>query len=88
MKMDWKATYLNYIANKTGFDAESIKVEGLPINVIAKRFQPPRIDLPVKAQMLIYQHEHLTKFFFCSLDIVKLFQRVTMAYRQEPVQVA
>jgi uncharacterized protein (DUF362 family) len=88
MKMDWKNTYLNYIGNKTGFDAESIKVEGLPIGAIAKRFEPPRIDLPVKAQMLIYQHEYLTKFFFCSLDIVKLFQRVTMAYRQEPVQVA
>jgi uncharacterized protein (DUF362 family) len=88
MKMDWKATYLNYIANKAGFDAESIRVEGLPISAVAKRFEPPRIDLPVKAQMLIYQQEYLTKFFFCSLDIVKLFQRVTMAYRQEPVQVA
>jgi hypothetical protein len=65
-----------------------IKIEGLPIETVAHRFEPPRIDLPVKAQMMIYQHEYLTKFFFCSLDIVKLFQKVTMAYRQEPMQTA
>jgi uncharacterized protein (DUF362 family) len=88
MKLNWKETYLNYIAKKTGFDAEEIKVEGLSINQVAKRFEPPRIDLPVKAQIVLYQHEYLTKFFFCSLDVVKLFQRVTMAYRKESVQVA
>ena len=42
----------------------------------------------MKAQMMIYQHEYLTKVFFCSLDIVKLFQKVTMAYRKEPIQTA
>jgi hypothetical protein len=36
---------------------------------------------------MIYQHEYLTKALFCSLDIVRLFQKVTMAYRREPVQV-
>jgi hypothetical protein len=43
--------------------------------------------LPVKAQMIVYQHEYLTKVLFCSLDIVKLFQRVTMAYRGKPVEI-
>ena len=88
MMLDWKETYLGYIANKTGVSEDDIDVEGLPIAEVARRFEPPRIDLPVKAQMMLYQHEYLTKMFFCSLDIVKLFQRVTMAYRREPVQIA
>lgn len=88
MKLKWKDTYLKYIANKTGFDANGVQVEGLPIEAVARQFEPPRIDLPVKAQMMIYQHEYLTKFFFCSLDIAKLFQKVTMTYRREPVQIA
>ncbi len=88
MKLDWKGTYLKYIADKTGFDTDAIQVEGLSVKEVEHRFEPPRIDLPVKAQMMIYQHEYLTKFFFCSLDIVHLFQRVTQTYRKEPVQVA
>jgi uncharacterized protein (DUF362 family) len=88
MKLDWKTTYLNYIAKKAGFNAESIKVEGLPIDSVARKFEPPRIDLPVKAQMMIYRHEYLTKTLFCSLDIVHLFQRITKVYRKEPIQVA
>jgi uncharacterized protein (DUF362 family) len=87
MKLDWKKTYLGYIAKKTAFPAEDIQVEGVPIEEVARRFEPPRIDLPVKAQMIIYQHEYLTKTLFCSLDLVHLFQRVTMAYRREPVQI-
>jgi len=79
---------LSYIADKTGLREEDINVEGFPIATVEHKFELPRIDLPVKAQMMIYQHEYLTKMFFCSLDIVKLFQKVTMAYRQEPVQVA
>lgn len=88
MMMNWKETYLGYIANKVGMREEAITVEGLPVEAVARKFEPPRIDLPVKAQMMIYQHEYLTKVFFCSLDIVKLFQRVTKAYRREPVQIA
>jgi uncharacterized protein (DUF362 family) len=87
MMLKWKETYLNYIAKKTGMREEDIQVEGLPIYTVAHRFEPPRIDLPVKAQMMIYQHEYLTKFFFCSLDIVKLFQKVTVAYRGKPVEI-
>jgi uncharacterized protein (DUF362 family) len=87
MKLDWKETYLNYIASKTGVHEDDIKVEGLPIASVEHRFEPPRIDLPVKAQMMIYQHEYLTKMLFCSLDIVHLFQKVTVAYRREPIQV-
>ncbi len=36
--------------------------------------------------MEIYKHETLTKILFCSLDVVKLFQKVTVAYRGEPVE--
>ncbi len=88
MKLDWKETYLNYIAKKTGIQEQTISVEGLQVSEVAHRFEPPRIDLPVKAQMMIYQHEYVTKLLFCSLDIVKLFQKVTKAYRQEPIEIA
>jgi uncharacterized protein (DUF362 family) len=88
MMLDWKKTYIRYISTKTGFNEDLIKVEGLKIKEVEHRFEPPKIDLPVRAQMTIYQHEYLTKFFFCSLDIVHLFQRITQAYRKEPIQVA
>jgi uncharacterized protein (DUF362 family) len=88
MMLKWQETYLKYIADKTGFNAENIQVQGLPVNLVARRFEPPRIDLPVKAQMMIYQHEYLTKIMFCSLDIVHLFQRITKAYRRESIQIA
>ena len=76
--------YLNYIARKTGLREADIAVEGLRVSEVARKFEPPRIDLPVKAQMEIYKHEYLTKVLFCSLDVVKIFQRITRAYRQEP----
>jgi len=86
MELDWKQTYLNYIAKKTGLQMEAIMVKGLQVNEVRRKFEPPRIDLPVKAQMKIYQHELLTKMLFCSLDVVKLFQKVTIAYRGEPIE--
>ncbi len=88
MKLNWKETYLNYLAQKTGLQEEAIAEEGLQVSEVAHRFEPPRIDLPVRAQMEIYKHEYLTKLFFCSLDVVKLFQKVTIAYRGEPVEPA
>jgi uncharacterized protein (DUF362 family) len=88
MKLNWKDTYLNYIAQKTGFQEKDICVQGLQVSEVARRFEPPKIDLPVRAQMEIYKHEYLTKFFFCSLDVVKLFQKVTVAYRGEAVEPA
>lgn len=87
MMLNWKETYLNYIATKTGLHEEDIDVHGLQVNEVAHKFEPPRIDLPVKAQMMIYQHEYLTKALFCSLDIVRLFQKVTIAYRGKPVEI-
>ena len=87
MMLDWKKTYLGYIASKTGLREEDVGIDGLQVGEVARRFEPPRIDLPVKAQMMIYQHEYLTKMLFCSLDIVKLFQKVTMAYRGKPVEI-
>ena len=88
MELDWKQTYLNYVAKKVGLQKEAIMVQGLQVNEVMHKFEPPRIDLPVKAQMEIYQHELLTKMLFCSLDVVKLFQKITIAYRKEPIQTA
>jgi uncharacterized protein (DUF362 family) len=88
MELNWKESYLNYIAKKTGLQDEAIVVQGLRVNEVKRKFEPPRIDLPVKAQMRIYQHEYLTKLLFCSLDVVKLFQRVTVAYRGQPIETA
>ena len=88
MELDWKQTYLNYIAKKTGLQEEAIVVQGLQVNEVMRKFEPPSIDLPVKAQMKIYQHEFLTKMLFCSLDVVKLFQKITIAYRGEPIETA
>jgi uncharacterized protein (DUF362 family) len=88
MKLNWKDTYLNYAAQKTGLKEQDFAVEGLQVSEVARRFMPPKIDLPVRAQMEIYKHEFLTKLFFCSLPVVKLFQKVTVAYRGEAVEPA
>lgn len=88
MMLDWKETYLGYIAKKTGMQEGSLRVEGLQVADVARRFEPPRIDLPVKMQATIYHHEYLTKMLFCSLDIIHLFQKITKAYRKEPIQIA
>ena len=88
MKLNWKNTYLNYAAQKTGLKEKDLSVQGLQVSAVTRRFEPPKIDLPVRAQMEIYKHEYLTKFFFCSLDVVKLFQKVTVAYRGEAVEPA
>jgi uncharacterized protein (DUF362 family) len=88
MGLNWKKTYLNYIAQKTGLQENAINVQGLQVSNVARKFESPKIDLPVKAQMEIYKHEFLTKVFFCSLDVVKLFQKVTIAYRGTPIQTA
>jgi uncharacterized protein (DUF362 family) len=87
MCLDWKQTYLGYIAAKTGLNEVAIEVEGLQVNEVKHRFELPRIDLPVKAQIEIYKHEFLTKLLFCSLDVVKLFQKITVAYRGTPIEV-
>ena len=76
--------HLNYIAQKTDFEESAVTVQGLQISEVARRFERPRIDLPVKAQMEIYKHEYLTKALFCSLGVVRLFQKMTNTYRQEP----
>ena len=80
-------SYLNYIARKTNLHEEAITVQGLQVSEVARKFERPRIDLPLKAQMEIYKHEFLTKVLFCSLDVVKLFQKITIAYRGKPIEV-
>lgn len=86
MKLNWQDTYLNYIARKTGLHEINIKEEGIPVSTVARRFMSPRIDLPVKAQIIVYQHEYLTKMLFCSIELVCLFQKITMTYRGKPVE--
>jgi len=88
MGLNWKDTYLNYLAKQTGLQEKDIQIQGCQISEVKRKFELPRIDLPVKAQMEIYKHEYLTKFFFCSLDVVRLFQKITSAYRGETVQFA
>jgi uncharacterized protein (DUF362 family) len=79
-------SYLDYIAGKTNLQDDAITVQGLQVSEVARNFERPRIDLPVKAQMLIYRHEFLTKALFCSLGFVKLLQKATIAYRGRPIE--
>jgi uncharacterized protein (DUF362 family) len=88
MKLEWKKTYLKYVADRAHLDGNAIQVEGLSVESVVKRFELPNLDLPVKAQIFIYQHEYLTKLMFCSLDIIHLFQRVTKLYRRKQLQLA
>lgn len=82
-----QVSHLNYIAHKRSLAREKIKTQGLEVKEIVRKFKLPRIDLPVKAQMQIYRYEYLTKILFCSLDIVKIFQKITLAYRGKPIEV-
>jgi uncharacterized protein (DUF362 family) len=77
--------YLSYVARKINLKDSEIETQGLKVLEVARNFQRPKIDLPVKAQMLIYKHEFLTKALFCSLDFVKILQKVTIAYRGRPI---
>ena len=79
-------SYLNYIARKTNLHDDAITVQGLQVSEVARKIERPRIDLPVKAQVMIYKHEFLTKALFCSLGVVKLFQKATVAYRGRPIE--
>lgn len=79
--------YLDYIARRSGvFENDIIMTRLKPVEV-ARKFEAPKIDLPVKAQIAVYKHEFLTKLLFSSLDVVKLFQKVTIAYRGKPIEV-
>ena len=82
-----QVSYLNYIASKRMLSRDRIKTKGLEVEEVARKFRLPRIDLPVKAQMQIYRNEFLTKILFCSLDIVKIFQKITLAYRGKAIEV-
>ena len=85
LKME-EISHLNYIARKTNFQDDAITVKGLQVSEVKRNFERPRIDLPVKAQILIYKHEFLTKALFCSLGFVKLLQKATIAYRGRPIE--
>ncbi len=79
-------SYLNYITRKINLHDDAITVQGLQVPEVARKFERPTMDLPVKAQMVIYKHELLTKMLFCSLGVVKLFQKATIAYRGRPIE--
>lgn len=82
MGLDWKQIgYLSYLAKKIDLLEEDITVAGCHLSEVSRNFELPRIDLPVKAQMQIYKHSFLTKMLFCSLDVVKIFQKITVTYR-------
>lgn len=82
-----QVSHLKYIAEKKSLDRSQIITHGIDLKKVTKKFRLPRIDLPVKAQMRIYRHEFLTKILFCSLDVVKIFQKVTLAYRGTAIEV-
>jgi uncharacterized protein (DUF362 family) len=83
MGLNWKEIdYLSHIAQKTGFQEEDITVTGCNLSDFSRKFELPRRDLPVKAQLRIYRSPLLTKVLFCSLGVVKLFQSATNAYRK------
>lgn len=83
MGLDWREIdYLSHIAQKTGFQEEDTMLKGCSLCDFARKFELPRIDLVVEAQLRIYRSPLLTKVFFCSLGVVKLFQRATIAYRK------
>ena len=52
MMLDWKETYLGYIANKTGVHEEDIRVDGLSVASVARRFEPPQIDYDLLSEFL------------------------------------
>jgi len=79
--------HLNYIAKKKKMIRKKIITQGLEVEEVTRKFKLPKIDLPVRAQMQIYKYEYVTKALFCSLDIVKLFQKITLAYRGKPIEV-
>ena len=79
-------SYLDYIARKTNLHDDAITVQGLQVSEVARKFERPTTDLPVKAQRVIFKHEFLTKVFFCSLGVVKLFQKATITYRGRPIE--
>ncbi len=82
-----QVSHLNYISNNRRLLRKRIKTQGLEVKEVVRKFKLPRIDLPVRAQMQIYRYEFLTKILFCSLDIVKIFQKITLAYRGKPIEV-
>ncbi len=88
MKLSWHETYLNFATEKEQLRREDLNVEGLRIAEVTRSFKLPTIDLPVRAQMEIYKHEYLTKVFFSSLPVVRLFQKITIAYRGTPIEPA
>jgi len=80
--INWREiSHLNYIAQKTLIDRQSIRVIGLDAKYYRK-FILPTIDLPVKIQHKIYKHASLTKVVFSQPELIKVLQKVVLCYRR------
>ncbi|MCS7124305.1 MAG: DUF362 domain-containing protein [Candidatus Bathyarchaeota archaeon] len=81
MGLDWeKISHLSYIAQKTKFDRQNVKVVGDSARY-SRKFATPVVDLPVEMQLKIYQHALLTKMFFSNPNFVKILQKFVSLYR-------
>lgn len=81
MGLDWREiSHLNQIVQRTKIERRNIKVTGYEAEYSCK-FTPPIIDLPVKLQLKIYEHEVLTKLIFSSPEITKILQKIVSYYR-------
>ncbi len=83
MGIDWgEIDYLNYIGRKTDFREEDVRLIGANLLRFSRKFELPRIDLPIEAQLRIYKSPAMTKMFFYSLGVVRIFQKITVTYRK------
>ncbi len=83
MGIDWRGIgYLNHASEKAGLSENNIEITGCRIEDHARKFELPRLDLPVQAQLQIYKSPLLTKVLFCQLGLVKIFQKATSTYRK------
>lgn len=83
MKLNWRRVeHLKYIAQKTDFDENDLKIIGPSISEISQSFVLPSADLPMESQFRIFRYPWLTKILFCSPQTVKILQKMTLAYRE------
>jgi uncharacterized protein (DUF362 family) len=83
MGINWREIgYLKHAAEKSGLSENQIEITGCRIADHVRRFELPRLDLPVQAQLKIYRSPLLTKVLFCQLGLVKIFQKATNMYRK------
>ncbi|MCX8177506.1 MAG: DUF362 domain-containing protein [Candidatus Bathyarchaeota archaeon] len=86
MRLHWREVgHLAYIAKKTRFKEENIRILGCSIEEFARNFALPKADIPTKLQHKIFQHELLTKILFYNTGFIKLCQKLLNQYRRFPI---